>query len=49
VAANGDIYVGDVNASGNSVVRVNPSTGAQTVTSSGGNFSGPWGVAISGP
>ena len=44
----GDILVADLNAFGGpgAIFRVDPTTGAQTTISSGGNFVGPAGIAI---
>ena len=44
----GDILVADLNAFGGpgAIFRVDPTTGAQTIVSSGGSFTGPAGIAI---
>src|SRR5207249_1950114 len=48
IAGNGDVIVADQNAFGGQggIIRVNPSTGAQTTISSGGSFKDPYGVAF---
>jgi streptogramin lyase len=50
VAGNGDIYVADAGAfvsAANSVIKIDPVTGTQTVVTSAGNLIAPVGIALS--